>query len=177
MLKIARDCALGLDCAHKQKVVHRDIKPSNIIYDRDTGNAKITDFGIARITDSSKTRTGMVLGTPNYMPSEQCMGKRFDGRADIFSLGVPTYQLVSGELPFSGDSMATLMCSIVNEPPVYIKKVVPDINPAFRKVIHDFIGKRPEIRHQNGKKLAAHLSIRMQRMGIADEVVDVGSLE
>jgi len=177
VLKIARDCALALDCAHKQKVVNPDIKPSNIIYDRDTGNAKITDFGIARITDSSKTRTGMVLGTPNYMPSEQCMGKRFDGRADIFSLGVPIYQLVSGELPFSGDSMAALMCSIVNESLVDVKKVVPDINAAFRKVIHDAIGKRPEKRHQNGKKLAAHLIICMHRMGVVDEVVEVGGLE
>lgn len=177
MLKIARDCALALDYAHKQKVVHRDIKPSNIMYDPDTGTAKITDFGIARITDSSKTRTGMVLGTPNYMSPEQCMGKRVDGRADIFSLGVVIYQLVSGELPFSGDSMATLMYSIVNEPPVDIKKVVPDINPALRKVIHNAIGKRPEKRYQDGKKLAAHLSICMERMGIADEVVEVGNLE
>ncbi len=177
VLKIARDCALALDYAHKQKVVHRDIKPSNIMYDPETGTAKITDFGIARITDSSKTRTGMVLGTPNYMSPEQCMGKRVDGRADIFSLGVVIYQLVSGELPFSGDSMATLMYSIVNEPPVDIKKVVPDINPALRKVIHNAIGKRPEKRYQDGKKLAAHLSICMERMGIADEVVEVGNLE
>ena len=147
------------------------------MYDPDTVDAKIADFGIAWITDSSTIRTGMVLGTPNYMSSEQCMCKGVDGRADIFSLGVAIYQLVSGELPFSGDSMVMLMCSIVNEPPMDIKKVVPDINPAFRKVIHDAIGKRPEKRHQNRKKLAAHLSICMQQMGIADEVVAVGSLE
>ena len=169
--------AVALARAHKQKVVHQDIKPSNIRYDPDTGNAKIADFGIARTTVYSKIRTGIVLGTPNYMSAEQCMGKIVDGRADISSLGVAIYRLVSGELPFSGDSMATMMCSIVNEPPMDIRKVVPDINPAFRKVIHDAIGKRPEKRHQNRKKLAAHLSICMQRMGTADEVVEVGSLE
>jgi CHASE2 domain-containing sensor protein len=165
VLRIVTDCAVALDYAHGEKVVHRDIKPSNIMYDPDTGIAKITDFGIARITDSSKTRTGTVLGTPNYMSPEQCMGKKVDGRADLFSLGVVLYQLVSGALPFKGDSMATLMYSIVNDPAIDIKKVKPDINPALRKVIHNAIGKRPEKRYQSGKKLAAHLKVCMERMG------------
>lgn len=166
VLKIVSDCAEALDYAHAQNVVHRDIKPSNIMYDPDTGTVKITDFGIARITDSSKTRTGTVLGTPNYMSPEQCMGKKVDGRADLFSLGVVLYQLVSGELPFKGDSMATLMYSIVNDPPIDIKMVKPDINPALRKVIHNAIGKKPEKRYQSGKKLAAHLKVCMERMGV-----------
>ena len=165
VLRIVSDCAVALDYAHGEKVVHRDIKPSNIMYDPDTGIAKITDFGIARITDSSKTRTGTVLGTSNYMSPEQCMGKKVDGRADLFSLGVVLYQLVSGELPFKGDSMATLMYSIVNDPAIDIKKVKPDINPALRKVIHNAMGKRPEKRYQSGKKLAAHLKVCMERMG------------
>ncbi len=170
-LQIAHDCALALDFAHSQQVVHRDIKPSNIMYDPETKTSKITDFGIARITDSSKTRTGSVLGTPNYMSPEQCMGKKVDGRADLFSLGVVLYQLVSGHLPFKGESMATLMYAIVNEPAIDIKKVKPDINPALRKVIHNAIGKKPEKRYQSGKKLAAHLKVVMQRMGVksADE--------
>ena len=96
VLRIVTECAEALDYAHSQNVVHRDIKPSNIMYDPDSGAVKITDFGIARITDSSKTRTGTVLGTPNYMSPEQCMGKRVDGRSDLFSLGVVLYQLVSG---------------------------------------------------------------------------------
>ncbi len=165
-LKVVHDCALALDYAHSQQVVHRDIKPSNIMYDPENKTSKITDFGIARITDSSKTRTGTVLGTPNYMSPEQCMGKKVDGRADLFSLGVVLYQLVSGELPFKGDSMATLMYSIVNDPAIDIKKVKPDINPALRKVIHNAIGKKPEKRYQSGKKLAAHLKVVMERMGV-----------
>jgi|TARA_B100002003_G_C14157415_1_gene557626 serine/threonine-protein kinase len=166
VIQIVIQCAKGLDYAHSQKVVHRDIKPSNIMYDPDTGDVKITDFGIARITDSSKTRTGTVLGTPNYMSPEQCMGKKVDGRADLFSLGVVIYQLLSGSLPFKGDSMATLMYSIVNDKPIDIKAVKPDINPALRKVIHNAIGKKPEKRYQSGKQLAAHLQVCLERMGI-----------
>ena len=166
VLQIVHDCALALDYAHSQQVVHRDIKPSNIMYDPESKTSKITDFGIARITDSSKTRTGTVLGTPNYMSPEQCMGKKVDGRADLFSLGVVLYQLVSGELPFKGESMATLMYSIVNDPAIDIKKVKPDINPALRKVIHNAMGKKPEKRYQSGKQLAAHLKVVMERMGV-----------
>ncbi len=165
VIEIVIQCAEALDYAHSQNVVHRDIKPSNIMYDPDTGVAKITDFGIARITDSSKTRTGTVLGTPNYMSPEQCMGKKVDGRADLFSLGVVLYQMVSGALPFKGDSMATLMYSIVNDPPIDIRKVKPDIHPALRKVIHNAIGKKPEKRYQSGRKLAAHLRVCLERMG------------
>ncbi len=174
VLQIVSDCGVALDYAHSQHVVHRDIKPSNIMYDPETKIAKITDFGIARITDSSKTRTGTVLGTPNYMSPEQCMGKKVDGRADLFSLGVVLYQLVSGALPFKGDSMATLMYSIVNDPPIDIKKVKPDINPALRKVIHNAIGKRPEKRYQSGKKMAAHLKVCMERMSVSSEAPESG---
>ncbi|MCZ6503728.1 MAG: serine/threonine-protein kinase [Gammaproteobacteria bacterium] len=172
VIQIVIQCAKGLDYAHSQNVVHRDIKPSNIMYDPDTGIVKITDFGIARITDSSKTRTGTVLGTPNYMSPEQCMGKKVDGRADLFSLGVLTYQLISGSLPFKGDSMATLMYSIVNDRPIDIKTVKPDINPALRKVIHNAIGKKPEKRYQSGKKMAAHLQVCLERMGATPKTDD-----
>lgn len=164
VLRIGIECAEALDYAHEQKVVHRDIKPSNIMYDPDTGSVKITDFGIARITDSSKTRTGTVLGTPNYMSPEQCMGKKVDGRADLFSLGVVLYQMSSGALPFKGESMATLMYAIVNDPPIDIKTVKPDIPPTVRKVIHNAIGKKPEKRYQTGKKMAAHLRVCLERL-------------
>jgi CHASE2 domain-containing sensor protein/tRNA A-37 threonylcarbamoyl transferase component Bud32 len=164
VLRIGIQCAEALDYAHQQQVVHRDIKPSNIMYDPENGSVKITDFGIARITDSSKTRTGTVLGTPNYMSPEQCMGKKVDGRSDLFSLGVLLYQLCSGALPFKGDSMATLMYSIVNDPPVDIKTVKPDIPATIRKVIHNAIGKKPDKRYQTGKKMAAHLRVCLERL-------------
>jgi len=163
-IQIGIDCAEALDYAHAQKVVHRDIKPANIMYDPETGVVKLTDFGIARITDSSKTRTGTVLGTPNYMSPEQCMGKRVDGRSDLFSLGVVLYQLTTGSLPFKGDSMATLMYSIVNDQPIDIKKVKADIPATLRKVIHNAMGKKAEKRYQSGKKLAEHLKVCLERL-------------
>ena len=164
VLKIGIECAEALDYANQQQVVHRDIKPSNIMYDPDTGSVKITDFGIARITDSSKTRTGTVLGTPNYMSPEQCMGKKVDGRADLFSLGVVLYQLSTGALPFKGESMATLMYAIVNDRPIDIRTVKPDIPATVRKVIHNAIVKKPDKRYQSGKKLAAHLRVCLERL-------------
>lgn len=164
VIDIGIKAAEALDYAHSENIVHRDIKPSNIMYNPEDGVAKITDFGIARITDSSKTRTGTVLGTPNYMSPEQCMGKHVDGRSDLFSLGVVLYQLVSGELPFAGESMATLMYSIVNDSPVDIKKVKPDVPPTLRKVIHNAMGKKVDKRYQTGKKMAQHLRVCLERL-------------
>src|SRR5258706_1880331 len=107
-------------------VVHRDIKPANIMYEPESDTAKVTDFGIARITDSSRTKTGMVLGTPSYMSPEQLSGKKVDGRSDLFSLGVTLYQLLTAALPFQGESMATLMFKIANEPHPAATIVRPD---------------------------------------------------
>ncbi|TQV88862.1 serine/threonine-protein kinase [Aliikangiella coralliicola] len=98
----------ALDYAHKQHVVHRDIKPANMIYDDDIQRVTLTDFGIACVADQSKTRTGTIMGSPFYMSPEQVLGKRVDGRSDIFSLGVTFYQLLSGYLPFNGESIASV---------------------------------------------------------------------
>ena len=87
-------------------------------YEAETGQVKMTDFGIARLTDASKTKTGIILGTPSYMSPEQLSGSKIDGRSDLFSLGVMFYQLATGQLPFVGESMATLMFKITNEPQV-----------------------------------------------------------
>jgi serine/threonine-protein kinase len=165
VLDIGIQCAEALDYAHAQGVVHRDIKPSNIMYDPDTKQCKITDFGIARITDSSKTRTGTVLGTPNYMSPEQALGDRVDGRSDLFSLGVVLYQLCSGRLPFQGESMASLMYKIVNEPHVDIKEFNPQVPASIRKVIDNALGKQPDRRYQSGSKMAAHLRECRRRLG------------
>ena len=164
MLSIGNDCAEALHYAHGEKVVHRDIKPSNIMYDPNAHTVKLVDFGIARITDSSKTRTGTILGTPNYMSPEQCLGKKVDGRADLFSLGVVLYQLCSGELPFKGDSMAALMYSIVNDAAIDIKTIKSDIPVTLRKVIHNAMGKKPQKRYQTGKKMAQHLRVCRERL-------------
>ncbi|GAB3268550.1 CHASE2 domain-containing serine/threonine-protein kinase [Chitinimonas naiadis] len=146
--------AEALDYAHKQHVAHRDIKPANIMYELDTKVVKVTDFGIARITDSSKTKTGMVLGTPSYMSPEQLSGKKIDGRSDLFSLGVMLYQMSVGTLPFKGESMAELMFRIANEPFTGPKELNPNIPDRLAAVIEKSLRKNADERFQTGQEFA-----------------------
>ncbi len=126
VVSIIARTADALGYAHKQGAVHRDIKPANIMYHLESDTVKVTDFGIARLTDSSKTKTGMVLGTPSYMSPEQLAGRKIDGRSDLFSLAVSLYQMLCGKLPFGGESMAQLMFKIANEPPADILMINPN---------------------------------------------------
>ena len=149
--------AEALGYAHRFNVVHRDIKPANIMYEYDSDTVKVTDFGIARITDSSKTKTGMVLGTPSYMSPEQLSGKKVDGRSDLFSLAVSLYQMLTGQLPFVGDSMAQLMFKIANDKEVDIRTLNPAIPEGLAQVLHAAMSKDADQRYQTGDELAAAL--------------------
>jgi serine/threonine-protein kinase len=153
--------AEALAYAHKQNVVHRDIKPANIMYEKDSDTVKVTDFGIARITDSSKTKTGLVLGTPSFMSPEQLAGKKVDGRSDLYSLGVMLFQMLAGVLPFRGDSMAELMYKIANEEAADIRVIRPELSDAVANVVALSLTKRPETRYQNGEQFAADLRAAM----------------
>jgi serine/threonine-protein kinase len=146
--------AEALDYAHQQNVVHRDIKPGNIIYDIQTSNLKVTDFGIACLTDNSRTRTGTVLGSPSYMSPEQLSGEQVDGRSDLYSLGVTLYQLFTGVLPFTADSMASLAYKIANNKPQGIRKIRPELPTCLTRVINKAIEKNPELRYQTGTAFA-----------------------
>ncbi len=157
VVSIVARVAEALDYAHRQNVVHRDIKPANIMYALDTDTVKVTDFGIARITDSSKTKTGMVLGTPSFMSPEQLAGKKVDGRSDLYSLGVMLYQLLTGVLPFRGDSMAELMYKIANEEAVDVRQLRPELPAALATVVQRALAKRPEARYQHGHDFAVEL--------------------
>ncbi len=157
VMGIAYKAALALDYAHSQGVVHRDVKPANIMFDPEGKSIKLTDFGIARITDYSKTKTGMVLGTPSYMSPEQLSGKKIDGRSDLFSLGVMLYQMITGHLPFRGESMATLMYNIANEPHQDVFTVRPEIattKPCLRAIIDKALEKDLTRRYQTGAEMA-----------------------
>jgi len=154
VLRIVARVADALAYAHSFNVVHRDIKPHNIMYDPESDTVKVTDFGIARITDSSKTKTGMVLGSPSYMSPEQLAGKKIEGPSDLFSLGVSLYQLICGTLPFQGDSMAQLMFRIANEPHGDIKKIKPGVPPCVVKIINKALAKQVEQRYQTGTEMA-----------------------
>ncbi|MEI7841704.1 MAG: serine/threonine-protein kinase [Gallionellaceae bacterium] len=154
VLSIIARVADALGYAHTLHVVHRDIKPANIMYDMESDTAKVTDFGIARITDSSKTKTGMVLGTPSYMSPEQLAGTKIEGQSDLFSLGASLYQMVCGKLPFEGDSMAQLMFRIANEPHADIRTISPDVPACVVDVINKALAKKVEDRFQTGQEMA-----------------------
>jgi len=179
VMSIVARVAEALAYAHTNNVVHRDIKPANIMYEPDSDVVKVTDFGIARITDSSKTKTGMVLGTPSYMSPEQLAGKKIEGRSDLFSLGVTLYQLACGHLPFQGDSMAQLMFKIANEPHVDILTYNANLPPCLVDIVNKSLAKQPEERYQTGEEMARAIRACAGGAGGGDaapktDVVDIG---
>jgi len=157
VISIVARVADALDYAHGRHVVHRDVKPGNIMYDAATDTVKVTDFGVARITDSSRTKTGIVLGTPSFMSPEQLAGHKIDGLSDLFSLGVTLYQLCCGALPFKGDTMAQLMYRIANDPPVDPLSLNRDLPEGLVAVIHRAMAKRKQDRFQSGAEMAQAL--------------------
>ncbi len=157
VMTLTMKVADALDYAHKQRVVHRDIKPANIIYDKETGVLKVTDFGVACLTDTSKTKTGTILGSPSYMSPEQLAGKRVDGRSDLFSLGITMYQLLTGELPFVGESLASLMYKIANEKHPDIRMFNPELPACVAKIINKALHKDIDRRFQSGEQMVGAL--------------------
>jgi len=149
--------ARALDYAHKHGIVHRDIKPGNIVRLKDAHTIKVTDFGIAHVENTKgeqHTRSGEVLGTPQYMSPEQTVGGKIDGRSDLFSAGVVLYQMLTGQRPFQGDSIVSIALKIAKEQPVQLDKLRPDAPAALRRIVDRCMAKPPEQRFQSGKELA-----------------------
>jgi serine/threonine-protein kinase len=157
VLDLLSRTADALDYAHAQNVVHRDIKPANIMYDSISDGLKITDFGIARLIDVGRTRTGIVLGTPAFMSPEQLEGKNVNGHTDLFALGVSLYQLLTGHLPFRGASMTKLMFVIANEPHQSVTAVRSDLPGCLNSIVDRALAKDPADRFQSGAEMAAAL--------------------
>ncbi len=151
---IVSKIAEALDYGQNHGVVHRDIKPANVMYEPRKKVVKVTDFGVACLTDVSKTKTGTILGTPSYMSPEQLAGKKVDGRSDLFSLGVMFFQLVTGELPFIGDSMANLMYKISTEKHPDVRMFRPELSSCVTKIIDLALQKDVDKRFQSGEKMA-----------------------
>lgn len=157
VVQIGARLARALAYAHSQGVVHRDIKPANVMLDRVNGSLKLMDFGIARVGDGSRTRTGLVLGTPSFMSPEQLAGLTVDGRSDLYSLAVLLYQLLSGTLPHQSDSMARLMQQIATEPAPDVRIHRPSLPESLALVLAVALEKRPELRYASGEQMARDL--------------------
>ena len=157
VLRTIARVAGALAHAHRQGVIHRDVKPANVMVDAVADTVKVTDFGIARVADACRTRTGLLLGTPSFMSPEQMAGRRIDGRTDLYSLGVMLYQMLTGALPHQADAMAMLMRQIVNDTAPDVRTLRPELPEALANVVALALEKRPELRYADGHQFAADL--------------------
>lgn len=156
-LRILDQTCSALQFAHERNVVHRDIKPANLMLTADD-TVKITDFGTAKILQFGSTQqTSHVMGTPSYMSPEQVKGRAVDGRSDIFSLGVMLYEMVTGEKPFPGQNITTVIYKIVNEEPVPPRQIDPSIHPGISAVVMKALAKEPEQRYQTCREMLEDL--------------------
>jgi serine/threonine-protein kinase len=156
-LELAATTAEALDYAHNQGVIHRDIKPANLLYNPKEGSLKISDFGVARMTDNNSTKTGIVLGTPMYMSPEQLGAENLTGLSDLFSLGVTLYELLVGEVPFRASNIAVLMTKITTEDPAPVSSRRAGIPPSVDAVLAKALAKRPTDRFSCGAEMAIAL--------------------
>lgn len=147
VLQIFSQACSAMDAAHRKGVVHRDIKPANLLMTSDD-TLKITDFGTAKILQIGAGQTATVMGTPSYMSPEQVKGKAVDGRSDIFSLGVILYEMITGEKPFPGQNITTVIYKIVNEDPIPPSRLDASIHPGLNVVIRRALAKEPTARYQ-----------------------------
>jgi serine/threonine protein kinase len=158
VIGLVSQIASALDYAHSRGVVHRDVKPANLIlYDDD--KVKVTDFGIAKLQDADITHSGALLGTPSYMSPEQAMGEKLDGRSDIFSLGVVAFEMLSGQQPFPGPNVTSILYKLVHTDPVEppgleLLGLVPQ---KWREVFQKVLSKKPENRYQTASSFVQDL--------------------
>jgi serine/threonine-protein kinase len=158
-LQVSERLARAAAFAHAQGVVHRDIKPGNVMLDLPTRSLKLTDFGIAGLTDMSRTRTGVVLGTPLYMAPEQLAGAAADARGDVYSLGVLTFQLLSGRLPHEASSLGELLRQVAREAAPDLSRLRPGVAPQIAAVVARALHKQPALRLSGASHMADQLAL------------------
>jgi serine/threonine-protein kinase len=168
-LQFAKQTGLALRVAHARGIIHRDIKPSNLLVQKD-GTVKVLDFGLAKALNNrehgslvfstdSITKTGVLVGTVNYMSPEQLMGKPLDQRSDIFSLGIVIYEMATGKLPFPGDSLAAKITAVLDSPPVPLRQFFSDWPAEFEKIAYNCLEKDPDRRYQSANELIRDVSV------------------
>jgi len=168
-LRIAKQMCLGLEAAHHEGVVHRDIKPQNMLILPETGDVKIMDFGIARVSEmkagaAGLTSTGTVMGTPDYMPPEQAQGHAADFRSDIYSLGVVFYEIFTGRLPFNGDTVMAVVLAHIQKPAPPPRQANPAIPAELEAIILRCMAKAPEKRYAKVEDLMEQLTTVSTRL-------------
>jgi eukaryotic-like serine/threonine-protein kinase len=157
LLRIMEQTCSALQFAHERNIVHRDIKPANLMLTADD-TVKVTDFGTAKILQfGTAQQTTHVMGTPSYMSPEQVKGRPVDGRSDIFSLGVMFYEMLTGEKPFPGQSVTTVIYKIVNEDPIPPRQLNSSIHPGLNDIVMRALAKEPEVRYQNCREMQEDL--------------------
>ena len=172
-LRVIREIAMALNYAHAKGFVHRDVKPDNILL-RDDGSSALTDFGIARASDSAThmTRTGTVIGTPHYMSPEQARGRPLDGRADLYSLGIVLYELLTGRVPFHADDSLAVGIMHITQPVPILSEQLQALQPLLNKML----AKQPDDRFQNGSAVAD--AIEQIEIALArGDLPELGTLE
>jgi CheY-like chemotaxis protein len=157
-LAIATQLAHSLAVAHEHGVIHRDIKPQNLLLDPD-GVLKVMDFGISRLAERASTITeaGLVIGTPAYMPPEQLMAEQVDARSDLYAAGVVLYECLSGQPPFQGSTVISLVAKLLSEEPRPVIERNPEVSPALSALVMQLLAKKPEERVQTARELAERL--------------------
>jgi serine/threonine-protein kinase len=164
VLSVGHSVAEALDYAHRQGVVHRDIKPANIIL-LENDQIKVADFGIARVMSSStKTETGVIFGTPNYMSPEQVAGKKVDGRSDLFSLGVVLYEMLSAEKPFRGENITALMYAITHSNYAPLSQTAPRTPECCIRLVDRLLSKGVSRRFQSAARLVKQIDTCRQEI-------------
>jgi eukaryotic-like serine/threonine-protein kinase len=163
----------AVDFAHRSGIVHRDIKPQNIMIDRD-GTAKVMDFGIARAGDSGMTEAGSILGTAQYLAPEQAKGYPVDERSDLYSVGVCLYEMLTGTVPFKGDSAVTVALKHVNEVPVEPSELVPGMPYAMNQIVLKAMAKDPGDRYQSAAEFARDLRAAREGGPVQAAAFDAG---
>ena len=157
VLRIMEQACSALQFAHERNIVHRDIKPANLMLTADD-TVKVTDFGTAKILQfGTVQQTQHVMGTPSYMSPEQVKGRPVDGRSDIFSLGVLLYEVLTGEKPFPGQTITTVIYKIVNEDPIAPRTLNPSLHPGLSDIVMRALSKDPEVRYQNCREMLEDL--------------------
>jgi serine/threonine-protein kinase len=174
VMRVVERLARALAYAHSFGVVHRDVKPANVVVDWSSDRLTLTDFGLARVADAERSRTGLILGSPSYMAPELLAGSAADAASDLYALGVTLFQMLTGMLPFDEPSMGLLLRRVASEPAPSLRAVRPGLPPGLDLLLVDLLAKRPADRPATALDLADRLHGERELLDDAAETLPDG---